>query len=167
MEPVASNIETAAICGLYCKSCGIYIATKENNTADLKRIAQRLNIPVEQVSCNGCRSNMLSAHCKTCFFKACTETKGIEFCSECDSYPCPQLSNFKLQLPHRVELFKSLNRIKEVGWEKWYAEMTERHSCPKCKQVNGWYTSACSRCGNHPSSPFVDENFEILGKFMR
>ncbi len=25
------NFETAAVCGLFCKSCGIYIATQTNN----------------------------------------------------------------------------------------------------------------------------------------
>jgi len=154
--------QTAAVCGLLCKSCGIYIATQENNTNHLKGIAERLHIPFEQVRCNGCRSSLLSAHCKSCYFRECSEKKEIEFCSECNEYPCLKLKDFQTKMPHRVELFQSLERIKEAGWKKWYVETVTRHSCTKCNALNGWYDFICRSCGNKPSSPFVADNLEIL-----
>ena len=167
MSKIIPDKQTAAVCGLLCKSCGIYIATQENNTESLKRIAERLQIPVEQVRCNGCRSDELSAHCRTCYFRECSDKKGIEFCSECSDYPCSQLKDFQSKMPHRVELFQSLNRIKKVGWENWYVEMIERHSCTKCNHLSGWYDFTCTQCGNSPSSHFVADNFDTLIKFKR
>lgn len=167
MAEIIPDKQTAAVCGLLCNACGIYIATQENNTESLKRIAERLQIPVEQVRCNGCRGDVLSVHCKTCYFRESAEKKRIEFCSECADYPCAQLKEFQSKLPHRIELFQSLNRINEVGWENWYVEMVERHSCTKCNHLSGWYDFACSNCGNSPSSPFVTDNFDALTKFRK
>jgi len=167
MNDIVPDKQTAAVCGLLCKACGIYIATQENNTESLSRIAERMQIPVEEVRCMGCRSEVLSAHCKTCYFRECADKKGIAFCSECNDYPCAQLKDFQSKLPHRVELFQSLNRIKKIGWENWYAEMVERHSCTSCNHLSGWYDFACTKCGNSPSSRFVADNFDTLIKFKR
>ncbi|HCT31238.1 MAG TPA: hypothetical protein DIW31_11040 [Bacteroidales bacterium] len=167
MDNITPNKQTAAVCGLFCKSCGIYIATQANNTDQLNRIADRLGFPRDQVRCDGCRTDVNSAYCKTCNLKTCASKKGVEFCSQCNEYPCSQLKDFQSQLPHRAELFQSLDRIKEVGWEKWYVEMAERLSCTKCNQLSGWYDFACSNCGNKPSSHFVADNFEKLSTFKR
>lgn len=167
MSTIIPNKQTAAVCGLLCNACGIYIATQENNIENLKRIAERLQIPVEQVRCNGCRSDMLSGHCKTCYFRECSNKRGLEFCSGCNDYPCSQLKDFQIKMPHRVELFQSLDRIKEIGWETWYIESVERHSCTKCNHLSGWYDFACTKCGNSPSSRFVADNFDTLIKYRR
>jgi hypothetical protein len=167
MNNVLADKQTAAVCGLLCKSCGIYMATQENNTDQLKVIAERLHIPFEQVRCDGCRSNVLSVHCKTCYFRECSEKKEIGFCSECNEYPCSRLLDFQTKMPHRVELFQSLNSIKEVGWEKWYIENVARHSCTKCSALNGWYDFTCRSCGNMPSSRFVADNLDILRTFKK
>lgn len=167
MENVSQEKQTAAVCGLLCKSCVIYIATKEKNTALLNRIAGSLQLTKEQVQCQGCRSNVLSGHCQVCHFRACSINKEIEFCSECNEYPCPQLKEFQTKMPHRVELFKSLDRIKEAGWEKWYAEIVSRHSCTKCNTLNSWYEFACRSCGNKPPNCFIADNFNILSTYKK
>ncbi len=167
MNSVLPDKKTAAVCGLLCRSCGIYIATQENNTDQLKGIAERLHIPFEEVRCKGCRSDVLSAHCKSCFFRECSEQKEIEFCSECSEYPCQQLREFQTKMAHRAELFQSLDRIREVGWERWYTEIVARHSCTKCNTLNGWYSLTCPGCGNTPASQFVADNYEKLSTFKK
>jgi hypothetical protein len=167
MNTIVPEKKTAAVCGLLCKSCGIYIATQENNNDQLRSIAERLHIPFEEVQCTGCRSNVLSAHCKTCFFRECSEKKEIGFCSECTDYPCAQLKEFQTKMPHRAELFQSLDRIKEAGWEKWYFEIVAHHSCTKCNTLNGWYEFTCKNCGSDPSSQFVADNYEKLSVFKK
>ena len=162
MNIITPDMKTSAVCGLLCNSCTIHIATKENNTELLSRIAERLQLSFEEIQCNGCRSNILSFHCKTCYFKECSKNKNIDFCSDCNEYPCSDLKEFQSKMPHRVELFQSLDRIKEIGWEKWYVEIFERHSCTECGEINGWYELVCNHCGNEPSSKFVAENFQIL-----
>lgn len=167
MERVLQEKQTAAVCGLLCKSCVIYIATKENNTALLNRIAGSLQLTLEQVQCHGCRSNILSGHCQVCYFRDCTKNKEIEFCSECNDFPCSRLKEFQTKMPHRVELFKSLERIKKVGWEKWYVEIVARHSCTECNKLNGWYEFTCSSCGNKPSNCFIADNYKVLSTYKR
>jgi hypothetical protein len=70
-------------------------------------------------------------------------------------------------MPHRVELFKSLERIKKVGWEKWYVEIVARHSCTECNKLNGWYEFTCSSCGNKPSNCFIADNYKVLSTYKR
>lgn len=156
------NFDTAAVCGLFCKSCGIYMATQTNNEMVINRIAERLQVPKDQIKCNGCRSDVLTTHCKSCNFRDCIDKKGIQFCSECDEYPCASLKEFQIQMPHRVELFPSLDQIAALGWEKWYELAQERYSCTKCNHLCGWYERECSHCGNTPSSSFAADHFDIL-----
>ena len=57
----------------------------------------------------------------------CSIKKGFDFCNECPEYPCTELKAFQAQMPHRNELWKSQERIKEVGYEQWYEEMIEHY----------------------------------------
>ena len=85
----------------------------------------------------------------------CAEEKNVDFCGECNEYPCEELKTFQKQYPHRIELWKNLERIKEVGFEKWYVEMIERYSCAECGAVNSAYDISCRKCGNTPSCEYV------------
>ncbi len=162
MDIKTPNFQTSAICGLFCSSCMIYLATQKNDTIKLQYFAEKLNTSVDQVRCNGCRSDVLTTYCKNCYMKKCSSEKMISFCSECDEYPCNYIKEFQKQMPHRVELFDSLNRIKEVGWEQWFGESEERVTCTQCHQICSWYETTCSNCENTPSSPFVKDHIDIL-----
>ena len=151
-----------SVCGLFCSSCGIYTSTQENNIENLQRIADRTKIPFAEIKCNGCRSETLTAYCKNCHMRKCAAEKGIDFCGECPDYPCPEIKDFQSQMPHRAELWKSQQRIKEVGWEKWYAEMLQHFSCSQCGSLNGWYDIKCRICGHVPGSTFVQNNMDAL-----
>lgn len=61
-----------------------------------------------------------------------------------------------MKMPHRIELWKSQERIKEVGYEKWYAEMIEHYSCTECHTLNSAYDIACRKCGRTPSCNYVN-----------
>jgi len=71
--------------------------------------------------------------------RKCAAEIDIDFCVECQDYPCQEIKNFQSKMPHRAELWKSQDRIKEIGWEKWYLEMAEYYSCKECGTINGWY----------------------------
>ena len=47
------NLATA--CGLYCGSCGIYLATQENDSEKLLQYAIVLNQSFGETLCDGCR----------------------------------------------------------------------------------------------------------------
>jgi hypothetical protein len=149
----------AAVCGLFCPSCSIYIGTKEDPER-LKSLAENFNLPVEEMECAGCRSDKRTGYCKTCKMVKCASAKGIDFCGACEDYPCEDLKQFQAVLPHRIELWKSQERIREVGYEKWYAEMLEHYACPQCGTINSSYDMACRKCGVTPSCKYVELNQE-------
>mgnify|MGYP000859595681 FL=1 len=151
-----------SVCGLFCASCGIYNATCQDDTETLKRIADRMKVPYDEIRCEGCRSQTRTAYCKNCFMQQCAASKKIDFCGECAEYPCPELKDFQSKMPHRAELWKSQQRIKEVGWENWYGEMLQHFTCSQCGSLNGWYDITCRVCGYVPGSTFAQNNMEAL-----
>ncbi len=155
----------AAICGLFCPACTFYIANMEDPER-LIRLAARRNQPVEELRCEGCRSSVRTSYCKTCKMAECSAQKRIEFCGECEEYPCDQLKEFQAFYPHRIELWQSLDRIKEVGYEQWYQEMLEHYSCPDCGTINSAYDAACRKCGKTPSCTYVSRNSKGIKERM-
>jgi len=155
----------AAVCGLFCPSCTVFIGSMEDRSR-LERLAERSKATVEQVECHGCRSEKRSLYCDTrCKMTKCAAQKGIDFCVQCDEYPCAELKAFQSQMPHRIELWQSQERIKAVGYEKWYAEMVRQYSCPECRTINSAYDPECRTCGAAPSSNYVKTHEAELAKF--
>ena len=144
----------AAVCGLFCPACTIFIGTREDPER-LKGIAERIQQPLEEVHCNGCRTEERCYYCAGCKKTVCATEKGVEFCGDCPDYPCQELKAFQAEAPHRIELWQYLERIKEVGYEKWYREMLEHYSCPNCHTINSAYDIACRKCGTTPSCAYV------------
>ena len=155
----------AAVCGLFCTSCSIYIGTKEDPER-LERMAETFNIPVKDMECEGCRSDKRIGYCANCKMFKCASEKRIEFCGECDEYPCEDIKQFQSVLPHRVELWKSQKRIQEAGPERWYAEMLDHYACPECGVINSAYDMACRKCGTAPGCEYVEVNHEEIMKRM-
>lgn len=149
--------QVSAVCGLFCPACTVYIGSKEDQSR-LEIIAKRVNLSVEDLKCHGCRSDKRSAHCRSCTMIACAENKGIQFCSECQEYPCDHLKGFQSAMPHRAELWESLDRMKETGIENWYDEMVTHYTCPQCATINSAYDIACRKCKKEPSCAFVQRN---------
>lgn len=155
----------AAVCGLFCPSCTVYIATHEDPER-LKAIAARSGVPVEEMECDGCRSDRLNLFCRVkCKMKKCAAEKGVDFCGSCGDYPCAELKEFQSLMPHRKELWNSHKRIKEAGWEKWFEEMTVLYSCD-CGTLNSAYDLKCRKCANEPSCGYVETHREEIIKNM-
>jgi hypothetical protein len=161
--------QLAAICGLFCPACSVFIGTKEDPER-LKVMAKHMQRTVEELQCNGCRSKKRCFYCESkCIMARCATAKGVEFCSACAEYPCKDLRAFQAEMPHRIELWKSQQRIKAAGYETWYAEMIEHYSCPACRTLNSAYDIACRKCGSTPSCSYVhlhkDEIMTHLAKW--
>jgi hypothetical protein len=156
----------AAVCGLFCPSCRVFIGTKEDPER-LSVMARRLQRPLEEMQCNGCRSEKRCFYCETkCTMARCAAAKGVEFCGECSEYPCKDIKAFQTEMPHRIELWKSQARIKEAGYEQWYAEMIEHYSCKKCATLNSAYDIACRKCGSTPSCTYVGLHEDEIMRHM-
>lgn len=150
------DLSLAAACGLFCTACSLYIGTTEDPER-LKTIAERIQRPVEDLECYGCRSEKRSFFCKNhCKMMNCTAEKGIRFCVECSEYPCEDLKAFQQQQPHRNELWESQERIKDAGFETWYKEMMDHYACPACGTINSAYDLDCRKCGNTPGSRYAE-----------
>jgi len=115
-----------APCGKDCFNCPLYIGeeNKENRNAFLKRN----NIPADKYQCKGCRDNAgfcpglgilgIDGHCK---MFACIQQKNVEFCFECDEFPCERLqpvADRAERVPHSLKIY-NLCMIKKLGVEKW------------------------------------------------
>jgi len=161
------NKRLAAVCGLFCPACTIFIGTRESPER-LKLIAQRVQQPIEELQCDGCRSGKRCFYCRErCKMTQCASGRGIDFCGECPEYPCEDLKAFQAEMPHRAELWKSQERVMEVGYKKWFAEMLEHYSCPDCGTLNSAYDLKCRRCGKDPSCSYVAEHKQAIEQYLQ
>jgi hypothetical protein len=112
-----------APCGLDCFNCEIY---EENITEEMKnQFSLKIQKDPEAVACKGCRLENGCKHFESpCETLKCIEDKELEFCFECDKFPCVKLQPAKDgadRYPHNFKLF-NLCRMKAVGVEKWAEE---------------------------------------------
>lgn len=80
-----------AYCGLNCRKCDAYIATRNDDQA-LREKTARLwselnNAPIlpEHINCDGCRmDSKKTVYCSTmCPIRQCATQKGVETCGDC------------------------------------------------------------------------------------
>jgi hypothetical protein len=96
--------ELISYCGLTCKTCPIFWATKEED----KEIQKRMRIKIAQISnemyktnytweditdCDGCRSESgrLFSGCYNCEIRKCVREKSFITCGHCPDYVCNKL----------------------------------------------------------------------------
>jgi hypothetical protein len=165
-QTAGADKKLAAVCGLFCSACHVFIGTHEE-PAKLAMMAQRFQRSLEEMQCNGCRSEKRCFYCETkCAMTKCAARKGVDFCGDCADYPCKDLKEFQALAPHRIELWKSQARIKEAGYETWYAEMVEHYSCSQCHTINSAYELKCRKCGHEPSCAFVGLHQDEIMRHM-
>ena len=155
----------AAVCGLYCEACSWFIATTEDPER-LKRMAAQMHFSVEESRCYGCRSDKRLSYCEKCKMSACAARKGINFCSECEEYPCDDLKAFQSAMPHRIELWDNLERIRSAGYKQWLKEIRGNYTCPRCHTINSTYDLKCRKCGEEPSCDYVARHRQEIERFM-
>jgi hypothetical protein len=112
--------ELTAPCGLDCFNCPLY---EENLTDDSKKqFAVLLKLEPEQVQCKGCRAQKgCRLHFSECATLDCVNAKGINYCFECDEFPCVKLqpaAEGADKYPHNMKMY-NLCRMKVVGVESW------------------------------------------------
>lgn len=122
--------EMTAPCGLDCFNCHFYLAKDNPESMKVLESYNRLmGVPIDVMLCKGCRGEgglpetlkygmgkTEPCHCYTC-----TQEKGIDFCCDCDDFPCDQLHPYAdraAQVPHNTKVF-NLCLIKKLGLEKW------------------------------------------------
>jgi hypothetical protein len=155
----------AAVCGLFCEACSLYIATREEPER-LKRLAAQFQLTEEEVKCHGCRSEKRGPYCRICHMAPCAARHGVEFCSACPEYPCAELKAFQAERPHRIELWQSLEQIRDQGWERWMADMRQHYACSRCGALNSAYDPTCRKCGAEPSCEYTAQHGDKVREFI-
>jgi len=161
-----SDKKFAAVCGLYCKACSWFISTTEDPER-LKRLAEQQNWSVEDSKCYGCRSGKRLSYCGKCIMYACAADRGIYFCGECNEYPCDDLKQFQSAMPHRIEIWYNLERIRYIGYKQWLVEIRENYTCPRCETLNSTYDLKCRKCGAVPSCKYVKKHWQDIHQYLK
>jgi hypothetical protein len=119
-------LQLTAPCGRDCFNCPLFLAN-ENNTLR-KALAEKYQQPEDRISCKGCREargciyflHTLGISHSSCNIFQCAEKKNINFCYECNDFPCDNLHPYidKAEFPHNLKVF-NLCLIKKIGLEEW------------------------------------------------
>ncbi|ACL06367.1 conserved hypothetical protein [Desulfatibacillum aliphaticivorans] len=119
-----------APCGLDCFNC-IYFLAHEDDAAmeEVKKISEQYGTPIDVMLCMGCRAHdgriplhqHLFGEDHRCASYECVKGKELEFCGDCDDFPCDFLhpyADMSTELPHNFKVF-NLCLIKRMGVDKW------------------------------------------------
>ena len=112
-----------APCGLDCGSCEFYLS-KHNN--DILEYLVSKGIPKAILPCNGCRN--IDGKCPIvqtdCATYNCAKSKSVEFCFDCNEFPCSMLNPTADRaniLPHNLKVF-NLCTIKRAGLDNFISQ---------------------------------------------
>ncbi|MBN1103352.1 MAG: DUF3795 domain-containing protein [Deltaproteobacteria bacterium] len=97
----------------------------------------------------------------------CAAQRGIDFCSQCEDYPCDDLRRFQAARPHRIELWANLERSKSIGYKAWLEEGRKSCTCPRCQIINSTYDLKCRKCGEEPSCDYVARHRQEIERYLK
>ncbi len=153
----------AAVCGTYCGACPVYIAKHSSDEEMKMRLQKRFSskpinarktIPdpgwMDGILCDGCLSGgQIASHCQSCSMKTCAANRqNVTRCSDCKELPCYRVTRMvNTGLLHRAEYLPNIEKIREMGAQKWVQYEEERWRCPRCSLPMSWYDTECARCG--------------------
>jgi hypothetical protein len=143
-EEEFGNTDLMAPCGLYCGTCGVYIATRDGNEKFKEIMGRLYGTRPEETECLGCMQKdppeKQYRACKTCSIRDCIKNRGFYSCHQCDEWPCDMINNFRFAtglnvMKRTIPIWRA--KVAEYGDEKGSVEWA-RHECERCH---------CSSCG--------------------
>jgi len=117
--------QLTAPCGLDCFNCEIHESNLTDDMAEF--IHAKMGVPKDEISCRGCRQQdgkHFHLPADGCATLSCAKAKGVEFCCDCDDFPCSYLAPLADgagRYPHNIKLF-NLCRIQKIGVDRWIEE---------------------------------------------
>ena len=98
--------EMIAYCGLDCYQCGAFVATRDNDDAKRREVAELWakeflpGLTAEDINCDGCLTDgVLFSYCKDCKIRACAMDRGVVNCAYCEDYACGKLDELFAMAP--------------------------------------------------------------------
>jgi hypothetical protein len=153
-----------APCGLYCGTCGIYIAHRDGNVKFRDILAALYGSKPEETVCRGCMqeepAECLYGFCRSCRIRDCVRGKGFYSCHQCADFPCDLIESFILPVGRRVMKRAVLSWRElvakhgdEKGSVEWARSECERYHCPSCGHPLFRGARKCRNC----KRPVADE----------
>lgn len=87
--------EMHGYCGYRCHLCAARspdIEKRQKLVDGWRKYFGHQNYTAENVQCDGCKMNRKLAD-KQCKARPCAKEKGLEFCMQCDDFPCDKVKN--------------------------------------------------------------------------
>lgn len=156
------EIKLDGYCGQYCGACDVYRLAEKARQDDVKakweEMPERFRKMLREtdVSCRGCKSDVLFAGCRKCPILRCAQRKGVDSCALCARYPCfyfwimdlfVRWRKLDVKLPHTSARRPNLEFIRKNGLDRFRAEQEQKWRCPQCGGPLSWYLEACVACG--------------------
>ena len=132
-------------CGMYCSVCAVRSADQYNDLNLKGILASVFGTTPENVACDGCMSENTFQFAKTCLIRACAQEKSLEGCHQCDDFPCNNIMNYPIE-PARNRILEAIPRWKELGTERFVAEVENHYTCSKCGTLLHRYADKCTNC---------------------
>ena len=160
------KLNRLAPCGLHCGICTMYRVYHDKNLdlweetprnfRELLRLGDESeNSPADykDLACEGCRSSEVLGYCAECDIRKCVlEEKGLEWCYQCESFPCQMLRDYGSYW--RMPIVENLREIQKIGPDRWLEQEEEKWSCPKCDTRLHWFSFCkCPKCGESLPDP--------------
>lgn len=149
-----------APCGLYCGTCGVYLATRDDNEKLRNALAKLYGSAPEETRCLGCMqeepAECIYTWCRRCPLRDCVRTKGFYSCHQCDEFPCESVRNFPLPVGRRT-MRRAIPRWRalaaelgdEAGSIAWARSECERYHCPDCGEPLFRGAMRCRGCNRN------------------
>ena len=156
-EEEIRNKDLMAPCGLYCGSCGVYIATRDDNEKFRTVMANLYGTKPGETYCLGCMQpdppKKMYAWCKSCPIRSCVKEKKFYSCHQCEEWPCDMIENFGFATGVRV-MKKTIpiwrEKVDQHGDEEgsieWARSECERYHCPSCGDPLFRGAQRCRNC---------------------
>lgn len=118
---MSKNGEMIAVCGLLCHDCDIRQATEDpkvaQKIADWFKRERKEDIKPKDIRCLGCREDRAKHWSADCWIlQCCVDAKGLQFCYQCQEFPCNKLVEWSGQCErygNALDRLKSKKRDQE------------------------------------------------------
>lgn len=131
--PNKMDKKMVAICGMNCTVCYKHLITK--------KYAKK---------CNGCKydDETLPEHCRKCKIKDCAKNKNLEYCFECEEYPCKWIKSLDKSYKQRYKtsLIENGLFIKTNGMKQFLENEKEKWTCSNCDGIISLHDRFCNEC---------------------
>jgi hypothetical protein len=111
-----SKLQIIAYCGINCGECNIYLAP--NNPQIAVKLVELFNgkwekVKAEDFHCETCRKLVDKCWTEECWIRNCCQEKKLEYCFECEEFPCYKLKEWSRTNKRYKQAFQTLKNMKK------------------------------------------------------